>query len=474
MDPTNQQNNEQVLYDSTENQDLTPPASNFPLKKIAIIAAGVLIFFIVLVIAFMLVTRPSKNGPVTLHYWGLWEESPTFKQVIDTYQQKHPNVKIVYEKQDIKSRPEGYVNFLISRIRSGTGPDIFRFHNSWLTQLHDYLLPVPDSVLSSIQFRQQYYQSIQNDMTWNKAVYGVPLYVDTLSLFVNNDLLKAGGYQVPSDWDSMLDTVRNLTVLDPTTKQIQTSGIALGTYDNIDHASDIVGLLFAQSGVSVEDLLSSDANTAKNARDKAIKALHFYTCFALTSDECQKVWDQNMPESKLAFAQGKLAMYFGYSWDVLDIRNANPNLNFSVHPVPHLPGDKQTVASYWAEGVSLNTKSSKEAFDFLSYLNSKDALTSIYAEQAKERGMGTAYPRKDMQPLLQTDPYLSTFANQADNASSTLFSSNTYDGAIDTWFDEALQQAVNSVVNSGNSPDSAIDTMISNLKQKISGGANGK
>lgn len=363
MDPNSQPPQEQVLYDAAGSEDLTP-ASPFPLKKIIAIGLGVIIVLIILIIAFMLISRPSSSGPVKLTYWGLWEDDSTFQQIISEYESKHPGVTIKYEKQDIKSRPEGYVNFLISRIRSGTGPDIFRFHSSWLPQIHNYTVPLPDSVLSATQFHQQYYSAIQNDMTWGNAVYGIPMYVDTLAMFVNDDVLKAGGYKAPTDWNSLMNLSRNLTTPDPTTGQIKTSAVALGTYDNIDHASDIAALFFAQNGVSIADLIGADPTKAAAARSSVTDALKFYTCFAVTNEQCQTVWDKSMDESKLAFAEGKLGIFFGYSWDVLDIRHINPNLAFTVHPVPASNGQNKTVASYWAEGVSKNSQYQKQAFDF--------------------------------------------------------------------------------------------------------------
>lgn len=464
MDPNTPENTEEVLYDNTSD-DLTP-ASSFPVKKVVFIAVGVIVVLIILIIGFMFVTRPSQqNGKVELTYWGLWNDPVIYQQVISDYEKDHPNVKIVYQKQDIKSR-SNYIDYLRQRIKSGTGPDIYDFHNSWLVQLHDYLLPLPQSVLTSLKFKDEYYPVVQQDMTYNNAVYGIPMYVDTLAMYTNDDLFKAGGYQVPTDWDRLLDLSRLMTVPDKTTGAIVTSGVALGTYDNIDHASDVIAMLFAQSGVSTAALISSDNATAANARTNAIKALEYYTCFATTQDTCQAVWSPTMPDSMTSFATGKVAVYFGYSWDMLTIKAINPQLSFSVHPVPKLPGQSQTTASYWAQGISTNSKAPQAAYDFLAYLESPQTLTKIYAAEVQQRGMGTAYPRKDLYPLIKDIP-LGTFAAQANSAESTLFSSNTYDGAIDDQLDTYLQGAIHQIVLQNASAESATDYLIDGIKQKL-------
>ena len=84
------------------------------------------------------------------------------------------------------------------------------------------------------------------------------------------------------------------------------------------------------------------------------------------------VWDQTLDPSLSAFSQGKLAMYFGYSADYFAIKQANPNMSIKVVPVPQLLTDKRVnIASYFAEGVSSNSKNQKERME---QLNSETVL----------------------------------------------------------------------------------------------------
>jgi len=108
-------------------------------------------------------------------------------------------------------------------------------------------------------------------------------------------------------------------------------------------------------------------------------ALNFYTSFALSQGN---VWDDTLDESIKAFASGSLAMYFGYSWDFFTIKSMNPNLSFDIAPVPSLPGQNMTIASYWAQGVSSKTRYQREALLFLQYLSSKDTERKLFAQEA--------------------------------------------------------------------------------------------
>lgn len=476
MDPTNQNNTgQEVAYDQNA-ADLTPePTSSFPKKKIISLAIGIVVVLIVIIVvfAFFVIPKPSDEKGANLTYWGVWEDPVVFQQIIKEYEAKHPGVKITYEKQDIKFINAGYIAFLYNRIKSGTGPDIFRYHNTWVNQLYtsQLLMPLPKDVVESTGLKDHTYPFITLDLNRNGAYYGVPLGVDTLALFVNDDIVKAGGYDYPTDWDYLLNLSRLVTVVDETSGEIKTSGLAMGTYDNVDHAGDIISLLFAQSGVNLMDLVSGDATKVASAKNKITEAFEYYTCFARNDDICQKVWDDQMENSKLAFAKGKVAMYFGYSWDMYDIKTINPQLNYSIHPVPHLENRNQTVASYWVEGVSSNTKYPKSAFDFLAYLGSKEVLEKLYGERTKQLGIGTVYPRTDQKDLLKNNQQLAAFTNQANVAVSSSLSSDTFDGegADNHKLNGYLATAIIDIVDpsKNKSPQSAAEAFIQGVQQVL-------
>ncbi|MBP7832930.1 MAG: hypothetical protein KA035_04135, partial [Candidatus Levybacteria bacterium] len=110
------------------------------------------------------------------------------------------------------------------------------------------------------------------------------------------------------------------------------------------------------------------------------------------------------------------------------------------------------------EGVSTKSKHQKEAFIFLNYLGKKETLEKLYKLESQQRLFGELYPRRDMKTLLVSNPLLKTFLDQADNAVSTPFSSDTYDGAMNAALNTYMGNAVNSILEGG-SAESAIDTL---------------
>ncbi len=337
---------------------------------------------------------------------------------------------------------------------NGTGPDIFRFHNSWITELKSRLLPLPQEIVRELALEKSFYPVVAKDLKSQGAYMGVPIHFDSLSLFINTEIFKNAGIATyPSTWDDLRSTALELTVKDDAGR-ITTSGVALGTYDNIAHASDIVSLLLIQNGASLNDLNGA-------SRQSAFDALDFYTLFAKGESA---VWDNTLENSKLAFANGKLAMYFGYSWDIFEITARAPGLGFVVTAVPHLPSRDSTIASYWVEGISSSTKHPKEAYEFIKFLASRSSMEKLYTQQSKTRSFGELYPRSDMASLLRENTLIYPFVEQGGKAVSTMFSSDTHDDAMVDALNVYMGNAIRSINNNGSS-QSAIETLSAGVAQ---------
>lgn len=437
----------------------TPPAGakggniTALLKKVLKVGIGLFVVIAVLVLLFTVVLPKfagNSSGKVTLTYWGLWEDSKVMQSLIASFERQNPNITVTYSKQDINQ----YRERLLTRISNGTGPDIFRFHNSWYPMYSGVLLPLPTDTISPADFKSTFFPVTQKDLIKNGGIYGIPLEIDMLALYVNPELFKAAGLQPPTNWNDFINDARAMTVKDASGK-IVTAGAAMGSFDNVAHAPDILSLLFLQNGV--------DLSNIQNASDRAANALSFYTAFATDQNN---VWDNTLDPSMLAFSKGNLAMYFGYSWDYFTIKQNNPNLAFQIVPVPQLPGQNINLTSYWAEGVSVKTKHQKEALLFMKFLAQKSTEESLYAEQAKTRAFGEPYARVDLGGTLVSNPILGPFITEAPTAFSSPFVDSTYDNGLNQGLNTYLGNAVNSILN-GTSPQTAVATLAQGATQVL-------
>lgn len=434
---------EEVYEEETPRSKIAALLANGLVKKILI---GLGVLFILIIVILLITPKNQTVKDVTLQWWGLWEDKSTMQPLIDDFQKQNPNIKIEYTKQD----PNNYRDTLLTRMNNNTGPDIFLYHNTWTPTLTNILAPLPSDVISVEEFDKIYYPVIQKDLIQNGAIYGIPIGVDSLAMFVNTDLLKAAGLSVPKDWNQFIETARKLTVKGKDTSRIQTSGAAIGTYGNIMHAPDIVSMMFLQQGV--------DQRKIDTATDNLKATLTFYTSFAKDNDA---IWDNSLDNSQLAFARGELAIYFGYSWDIFAIEQlkANNKLNYEIHPVPSLAGGKSiSVASYWVDGVSAKSPNQKEAMLFMKYLIQKSTLQKLYTESSKTRAFGEPYPRVDMADELKSNAMVYPFVAQLENAGSSFFVSNTLDGeaGINKRLNSYLENAINAITKDNSSPDSEV------------------
>lgn len=381
----------------------------------------------------------TKNQVITLYYWGLFDSATTMNQIIEDYKKVSPNVNIIYEK---KSR-EQYRETLQTQIETGKGPDIFQFHNTWRLMLGKDLAPVPTDVFSSVDFKNNYYPTVISDLrNSQKKFVGVPIGIDGLALYYNEELLQAAGIASPPvTWQEFAQDAIRLTVRD-TAGNIRTAGAALGTSVNVDYFSDILALMVLQN--------RGDLKNPVNQR--SYDALDYYTHFVKSQN---RVWDETMPASTLAFAGGNLAMYFGPSTKAADIKNTNPLLKFKVVPVPQLEGGRVAWASYWALGVSVNLKDKKaqdEAWRFVKYLEDDQTLVKIYSEAAKDpaRLVGLPYPKVNLAQKLASDPIVGAYVGDAPYMRSFPMAANTFDNGLNDQIIKAYDEAVKA--NLGGTP----------------------
>lgn len=397
---------------------------------------------------------PSQNQKevTTLRYWGLWDSATVMNQVINDYKQIKPNVNIVYEKKS----PQQYRETLVSQIGSGKGPDIFQFHNTWTSPLNNELAPVPSNIISQSDFKNKYYPAIFKDLrNSDKKLIGFPIGIDGLGLYWNEDIFQAAGVTgPPATWQQLAETAAKLTVRD-SAGNIRTAGVALGTASNVDHFSDILALMIMQNGGDLKsptDKLSADA-------------LDYYVHFAKGQN---RVWDETMPSSTVAFTGGNLAMYLAPSWRAAEIKNANPLLKFNIAPVPQLEGGKVAWASYWVVGVSSKSSHQQEALEFIKYLQEDQTLIKLYSESAKTPGRfyGQPYPKITLAQKLASDPIVGAFISDAPYMRSFPMASRTFDNGLNDQIIKAYEDAINATI-SGTLPANALSTTAKNVEKVL-------
>lgn len=370
-------------------------------------------------------TVEEATKPVTLNYWRVFDGQDDFAEIIQRYNAQHPYVTINYRKL----RYDEYEEALLNAFAEDRGPDIFSIHNTWMRKYESKLEPLPSQttmiyqvsqgtikkelvaekrVIPSInlkELKQNFVDVVYSDVVINNKIYGLPLSVDTLAMYYNQDLLDASGVvEVPQYWNNdFQQTVKKITKLDLKGNILQ-SGVALGTARNIERFSDILSVLMIQNGA----IMMSDsgqilfntvpANSQNKNYNPGQMALRFYNDFADPVKEVYS-WNTDFPNSIDAFASGQVAIIFAYSYHLPIIKSKAPKLNFLIAPLPQIEGSISPInfANYWVEVVSKKSKYKNEAWNFIQYMTRAEqaktyldktkkptALRSLILEQKKD------------------------------------------------------------------------------------------
>lgn len=369
-------------------------------------------------------TVPDKKTQIT--YWGLWEPTAVMEQIFSDFEQANPGVEVVYQVQSHVD----YRQRLQTAIASGNGPDLFRYHASWVPMLSAELASLPSKIMSVNEFQQTFYPVAVQQLQYGGQIVGVPLMYDGLGLYYNTEVLTTAGAEPPKTWVELKSLASRLTIRNG--NEIKRAGLAIGNASTTEHFADVIGLLMLQNGADPKDL------TSKEAQD----AMVFYTNFASKD----RVWDEKLPTSTVAFARGDAAMMLAPSWRAHEVMAMNPELKFGITTVPTLGDQKISWATYWAEGVSGKSKNQELSWQLIKYLSSKEVMQKMYAEQAKVRAFGEIYSRIDLADSLASDPYVAPFLADAPYAKGWYLSSYTHDNGLNDNLIKYYQDAVNALV----------------------------
>jgi multiple sugar transport system substrate-binding protein len=313
--------------------------SNFQL-----LALGVFILFIVAgVITFALYSaKPNSTGPVVI--WGTTDEQAMQSYIAQLNQDDRSFQDVRY----IQKPANTFTTDVINAMASGQGPDIVMLSQDQIAHFANKIDTIPFSTISQSSYLSSYVNEGQLFLTPNGTL-ALPFLVDPLVMYWNRDLFQAAGIATPPKyWNDVLTDAQKLTVLDPSSNAIKQSAIAMGSWNNVLYAKNILSALFMQAGDFIVggypgSPVSLFGQTPEGAsQNPASSASQFFTEFANPSKTSYS-WNRSLPSSQDAFTGGTLAVYLGFASNYTSISSRNPNLNFAVALLPQIEGNSTHV-----------------------------------------------------------------------------------------------------------------------------------
>lgn len=424
----------------------------FKIKTVTLYTFIIPLFVFSLAIAF----PGCKSNPlqsVELEFWGVYDDSDVFNELITDFNKEFPTIKIKYYKKVYKT----YEKDLLETMASGRGPDIFMIHHNWVPRYDNKIWAAPSDLVLLKYVQDNFVDVVYDDFVVDNSVVALPLSVDTLALYYNKDIFNTVGISRPPEtWDEFLNILDKLIIKDDRDNIIR-AGAALGTARNINRSTDILSLLMLQSGtqmlndkktkVTFDDPVKLDGENFYPGE----RVLEFYTDFS-NPLKTSYTWNTRMYYSIDAFYEGTAAMMFNYSYHLPTIRAKSPYFNFGVAKMPQIDGSEKNVdyANYWGMTVSKNSNNSREAWEFINWLTQKES-SQKYLEKTKKP---TA--RRDLIAWQKNDPDVGIFAEQSLSAQSWYQIDNLS-------IENILANMIESIVLGEETIDEAIDKSVKQI-----------
>lgn len=287
---------------------------------------------------FVFATYTGKSGTTTtigsVVIWGTLPKEGIQATLITAAQTDVSLKSVSYVEKDPATLPPD----LAAAIATGAAPDLILDSQENLYALAKFITPIPLATLSASTFTNTFVGGA-GIFAAQGGYYGVPFLVDPLVLFSNRPILSSNGIaRPPATWEALTGLVPGIAKLTPS-RQITRGLIALGTYNNVHNARGILSTLFLQTGVPLSQsspgggLVANLGQTSSNGVPPGKAVLGFYTQFADPS-KVSYTWNASLPDSEQMFLAGDLALYLGYASRARFLKAANPNIDFTVTPVP--------------------------------------------------------------------------------------------------------------------------------------------
>ncbi len=445
------------------------------MKRGVIIGVGIIA---VIGVVFLILNLTKSKGPSnsSITVWIPFNEAQTYQDISAAYLKKNPSVTL--NVKYIKATDsQDYEAQVVNAIANGTGPDVWMVRSDWIQKHLDKSAPATGTTKTSDPaaiIKNTIIPNIADKNIVNNKLYGVPMSSDSLAVIYNADyyntlapqatpIQKAALTKLAATWSDLSLQVAGISR--STGTAITHSGIALGTSDNTFAAGDVLDAFLVQNGVSVlttdqKDVAFNLANTnaAGVSTFPATSALAYYASFAQPGSATYS-WNSTVGDPITAFLQQRTGALIGYYSTLKQIQAQSPKFSIQMAPLPQPTATSNRVdyGVSWSLIVNKNSKNVNADWAYLSYLATKDPMV------AYEQATGKIAPYlSNSQPSTPTSivgvsQALSLYRNQ-------LYTVKQLDKPEWQKTDQIILNTINLVVNSGQQPQTAVDTAAEQFK----------
>jgi len=325
----------------------------------------------------------AGSGPVNLTY-AMWQtpEQAGYQKSIDQFEKAHPNIHVTIESFAYND----YQPKLTTEFSSGGGPDVYWVNTpmiaSWLKDgAMEKLTPKIQSAHADLS---QYLSTLVDLHKFNGDLYGFPKDWDTIAYFYNADYFARHHMTVPSsltwnpsDGGTWLTFLKELTydtsgrnALSPA---FNPDSVATYGTDSPNEMQWGFQPFLAENGVKIISQpyaknVSFDTPAGTQTFQFLTDLMYKYHVSAPGSDLGTDAAANNTEDQTL-FAQGKVAMIEGGSWEISGIKQA-VKFKLGVLPAPCGPQGCWTVLNGLIDSVNAHSPNQQAAWELEQWLGS--------------------------------------------------------------------------------------------------------
>lgn len=250
---------------------------------------------------------------------GLWED------VIDGFEAENDGITVNLEVQSW----DNLESVVATKVQGGEAPDIYN-GGPFAGFAADGLLYDVEEVTSPDTFSDFQESFIENEQL-DGTTYALPFIASARALFVNNALLDQAGAEAPTDWDTLLDAATKVSGLGD---GIAGYGMPLGS----EEAQAEAAVWLWGGGGSFSDGSAITIDTPENL----VGAEQIKKMIDAGATQADPGSTQRSPLMDI-FIQGKIGMQIGLPPTVGQIEEDNPELDYSIVPIPTKDGSPFTL-----------------------------------------------------------------------------------------------------------------------------------
>lgn len=310
---------------------------------------------------------PSKvSGSVTFWDTSNVTEQPIFKQLVDKFTAKYPNVKVTYTPVPFESANQKFT----TAAQAGSGaPDVFRSDVGWVPQFAQkgFLLDVAGTFAG--EGLDAFLAGPLATGNYNGKQYGVPQVTDAPGLLYNKALLAKAGVEVPKTWSDVTAAAPKLKAAGVNTLQVPG-----------DDTYFIQSWLFGEGGALVDSTAKKITVNDQASVTGMTTRLDMQNQGAIVKDLSSDAYNNMMK----AFKAGQVAMILNGPWAVTEILQGDAfkadSANLGIAPVPggSKPGSSPVGGHNYV--IYAGSKATDASALFVQYMASEESQAFISSQ----------------------------------------------------------------------------------------------